>query len=76
MVINLFTMVIQKSYPAPLGAGFSATNALANAGIRVRWNIWNLYIHLCWRTVEQQSIPALAIASDVMANTSSENWQR
>jgi hypothetical protein len=41
------------------------TNAIANAGMRVRWNIWNLYIHLCWQTVEQQSIPALAIASAV-----------
>jgi len=41
------------------------TNAIANAGMRVRWNIWNLYIHLCWLTVEQQSIPALAIASAV-----------
>ena len=34
-------------------------------GLRVRWNIWNLYIHLCWQTVEQQFIPALAIASAV-----------
>ena len=41
------------------------TNAIANAGLRVRWNIWNLYIHLCWQTVEQQFIPALAIASAV-----------
>jgi len=41
------------------------TNAIANAGMRVRWNIWNLYIHLCWQTVEQQFIPALAIASAV-----------
>ncbi len=42
------------------------TNAIANAGLRVRWNIWNLYIHLCWQTVEQQFIPALAIASAVV----------
>ena len=42
------------------------TNAIANAGMRVRWNIWNLYIHLCWQTVEQQFIPALAIASAVV----------
>ena len=41
------------------------TNAIANAGLRVRWNIWNLYIHLCWLTVEQQFNPALAIASAV-----------
>ena len=41
------------------------TNAIANAGLSVGWNIWNLYIHLCWLTVEQQFIPALAIASAV-----------
>ena len=41
------------------------TNAIANAGLRVRWNIWNLNLHLCWLTVEQQFIPALAIASAV-----------
>ena len=33
--------------------------------MRVRWNILNLYIHLCWQTVEQQFNPALAIASSV-----------
>jgi len=42
------------------------TNAIANAGLRVRWNLGILYLHLCWLTVEQQSIPALAIASAVM----------
>ncbi len=41
------------------------TNTIANAGMRVRRNIWNLYLHLCWLTVEQQFIPALAIASAV-----------
>ena len=41
--------------------GFSSTHAIANAGLRVRWNIGNLYIHLCWLTVEQQFNPALAI---------------
>jgi len=55
------------------------TNAIANAGLRVRWNIWNLYIHLCWQTVEQQSIPALAIASAVMHKRRKDNdiakWQ-
>jgi len=45
--------------------GLLVTNAIANAGMRVRWNIWNLYIHLCWQTVEQQFNPALAIASAV-----------
>jgi len=43
------------------------TNAIANAGLRVGWNIRNLYIHLCWQTVKQQFIPALAIASAVGA---------
>ena len=42
------------------------TNAIANAGFRVRWNIGILYIHLYWLTVEQQFNPALAIASAVM----------
>ena len=41
------------------------TNAIANAGMRVRGNIWNLYIHLCLQTAEQQSNPTLAIASAV-----------
>ncbi|MDO9256593.1 MAG: hypothetical protein Q7U54_13835 [Bacteroidales bacterium] len=45
------------------------TNAIANAGLRVRCNIWNLYIHLCWQTAEQQFIPALAIASAVSGNS-------
>ena len=43
------------------------TKAKANAGIRVRWNIGILYIHLCWQTVEQQSKSALALASTVSA---------
>jgi len=41
--------------------GERITNAIANAGLRVRLNIWNLYIHLCWQTAEQQFTPALAI---------------
>jgi len=41
------------------------TNAIANAGIGARRIIWNLYLHLCWQTVEQQFNPALAIASAV-----------
>jgi hypothetical protein len=34
MVNNLITMVSQKSYPAPRGAGFSATRGIANKGFR------------------------------------------
>ncbi len=37
-------------------------------GLRVCRNICNLYIHLCWQTVEQQFIPALAIASAVVGH--------
>ena len=37
------------------------------AKLRVRWDIWNLYIHLCWQSVEQQSIPALANRQTVTA---------
>ena len=41
------------------------TNAKANAGIHVRWNVWNLYINLCWREKTEQFKPALALASTV-----------
>jgi len=43
-------------------------NAMAHEGLCVCWNILNLYIHLYWKTVEQQFIPALALASTVVAN--------
>jgi hypothetical protein len=35
------------------------------AKLRGRRNIRNLYIHLCWQTVEQQFNPSLAIESAV-----------
>ena len=41
------------------------TNAIANAGIGGRRNIWNLYLHLCWHESAEQSNPAHAIASTV-----------
>ena len=41
------------------------TNAIANAGICGRRNIWNLYLHLCWHENVEQFNPALAIASTV-----------
>lgn len=34
MVNNLITMVKQKSYPAPSGAGFSATKCICHKGFR------------------------------------------
>jgi len=37
-------------------------------GLRVRRNIWNLNIHLCWQTVEQQFIPAIVMLSAVSNN--------
>jgi len=46
------------------------TNAIANAGIRGRRNIWNLYLHLCCHEKAEQFNPALAIASTVVCNLS------
>jgi hypothetical protein len=43
------------------------TNAIANAGIRGRRNVWILYLHLCWHEKAERFNPALAIASTVSA---------
>ena len=44
------------------------TNAKANAGNRARWNIWNLYLNLCWLEMVEHFKPALALASTVTIN--------